>query len=302
MWLLLIAVLVAFYALWMAMTGRVGAADSTELNTGGRFIVAGVALVAFGIAYAAYHPLDSASEVIADLTPAREVAAITSEAPTVQANRMPVGTTADVSGAVDEVVEPAPVAEGELEPAMPEKGLVVAANEGNGRLSESAAAMEAQAHSVPVAAMTQVPRRASSAPVENVGAVSVPEPASLPVKASPEVLAPPARLGRKSHGPLQILIENQLGNDQQGEQLTLSIEGKSVADIDIDARHPTTVVAVALPRPGRLYYRLEGLSEDGVGSRLKGGGCIRVEDGARYVVRRKPGSHKVFLERMRSAA
>lgn len=288
--LALIAVLLAFYALWMAVTGRTGAAGSTELNASGRVIVALVALIAFGIAYAAYHPLLYNRPALA-AAPVREKAVPVSETPEIRANPMPVGRNENVSAAADQSVEPAVKSvQQESRPASLDQSAPSAAPENSGRLSKSAAAIEAEAGRKPATAELS---GVSPAQVSPAAVTASNQGAELPGSAPS-----PGRLARR---PLQIQIENQLGSDQQGERLTLSIEGKAVADIEIDARRPAVVVPVSLPRPGKLHYRLEGLSDDGIGTRLKGEGCIPVDDGARYVVRRKPGSQKVFLERTRLA-
>lgn len=303
---IVVLVVVAVYALWMAATGRISGSDTTELSVGGRVVIAGVALLAFGIAYAATQRVGNGSQALADLTPEREVTTPANVSQAVRANPMPVGSTSDVTAPADsEAVLPAePVAMAEL-PTGEMKSPDPKADRGEG-LSESAAAMEAAARDRPThdlaPALTTKPEKVRTAPVAVSEPAKIAQPLVPPhavVSTQTRVAVPPR--SRQPYGPLLIHIDNQLGGDQQAEQLTLSIEGKPVADIDIDGSRPAVTVAVSLPRPGKLFYRLEGLSEDGTGTRLKGSGCIRVDDGARYVVRRKTGSRKVFLERVKAA-
>ena len=91
-------------------------------------------------------------------------------------------------------------------------------------------------------------------------------------------------------------VQNTLGPTQARERLTLSIEGRPVADLAVDSRRPGVEVSVPLPRGGLLHYRLEGASDDGGATTLVGEGCIRVQDDAHFDVRRRQGSQKVFLE------
>ena len=189
------------------------------------------------------------------------------------------------------------------------------ADEGSGTAGLSAAAAELEEKSrlrreraarAPAYAGPEAAEPAArEAPAETAQATAPQRVAAL-VKPTPrKSYSPrsPRNERRATHsGPLLMHVHNTLGRDQQREQLTLMIEGKRVADIEVDDFAPEASIAIELPRPGLLHYRLEGVSEDDRTMRLVGEGCIRVRDGARFAVRRKDGSRKVFLEQQSGRA
>ncbi len=93
-----------------------------------------------------------------------------------------------------------------------------------------------------------------------------------------------------------LTVYNDLGADQEYEQLNLRIEGKTVAVIEVDRSQPAVQVDVPLPRPGLLHYELEGLALAGGTRRLVGRGCITVRGDARFAVKRRGGSNRVYLQ------
>lgn len=99
-----------------------------------------------------------------------------------------------------------------------------------------------------------------------------------------------------SAGALTIHIRDELGERQTRERLHLMIEGKRVASFTVDEDQPGIRLPVPLPRPGLLHYRLEGEARGEGRTYLVGEGCIEALDGARFEVRRHPGSRRVFLE------
>jgi len=322
----LVLLVIAFYAVWIGATGRVGGNEGAELTVGGRALVIGFALVAFGAAYAVYsHPrsegLLAASSVPA--TPSNppesrglKVAETTILDPGVDADATPAAgrDAASESGAGKVTAEA--VAESQAGEAAPAKvpvaaaSPVVASEEAEG-LSAGAALLEAQAlrsrrplpETAPVVAS---PASKTSAPLPSaattrLAAVDQPTPARVSKPAPRSSTRSGSGRTRVASAPLTLHVHNALGASQQREQLTLSIEGLAVADIEVDGSRPAVSVAVPLPRPGLLHYRLRGLSEGDDTLQLAGEGCIRVRDGARFVVRRKEGSRKVFLEQLRAA-
>ncbi|MES2885962.1 MAG: hypothetical protein V4709_14245 [Pseudomonadota bacterium] len=298
----LVLLVIGFYAFWLAIVGRVAANQGPELSIVGRAVVLGMGVLALGIAYAVYsNPQTGSFSELASMPPAMssnppesrgsEPAAAAPPETVAAAEETPALASSEAQPKAEEAAAPVAAAEPE-QPAV---------NEGNG-LSAAAARMEAEALR---------PRRAAIAAAEPV---AEPEPVAGPVErqlapattatAQRRVVAEPAARSKSTRNtgidrrsqPLLLHVHNSLGRDQAREQLTLSIEGLAVADIEVDGSRPSVAVAVPLPRPGLLHYRLEGVSEDDGTTVLRGEGCIRVKDGARFAVRRQAGSRKVFLE------
>jgi len=250
--------------------------------------------VAFGAAYAVYqHPVDQSGVVVQ--TP---VAAATPSTPPDSRGQPVVESDEAVStellmapergAAADEAEPEAPADQPVAVAAKTPSASPVAVDEtADDALSPSAAALEnrAQQPSTRIASDEAV---FAEAPAKTTAAA----------KADTEVLGPAKRSRRY---PLLLHVQNQLGPDQEREQLTLRIEGKTVARIAVDDDNPKTSVAVPLPRPGLLHYRLEGFSESSGKTELLGHGCIKVRDGSRYAVRRAADGRRVFLEAARKA-
>lgn len=296
MLLLLISVLallvVAFFALWVGVVGRVSN-EGPELSVAGRGLAVVIALVAFGGAYAIYQfPVGSSAGVTTAATPAVAISTAMSSAPP-DSRGQPVEESGEaVSTELLMAPEPGPDEAMELsqvsEPQSASPAPAQAANElpsvDAEALSPSAAALESR--SLDRAQPSRVPAEPAPAAL----------PTSLPATAeeAETLLVGPTKRSRRY--PLLLHVHNQLGEDQQREQLTLLIEGKTVARIGVDDANPKAAVAVPLPRPGMLHYRLEGFSVGSGKTELLGHGCIKVRDGSRYRVRRTADGRGVFLE------
>jgi len=294
----LVLLVIAFFALWVGVVGRVSSNEGPELSIPGRALVFVIALVAFGAAYAVYqHPVDQSGVVVQ--TP---VAVATPSTPPDSRGEPVVESEEAVSTELLMAPEPGATAD-EAEPELPtDEPVAVAARTPSASpvavderrddaLSPSAAALETRA--------LQPGRRIASD--ETVFAEAPARTIAETVaagKADSEVIGPAKRSRRY---PLLLHVQNQLGPDQEREQLTLRIEGKTVARIAVDDDNPRTSVAVPLPRPGLLHYRLEGFSEASGKTELLGHGCIKVRDGSRYAVRRAADGRRVFLEAARKA-
>ncbi len=291
---ILVLLVVAFYSVWVVVTGHVSGPESPELHLPGRALMAMIALVALGAAYAVYRLPDSQTDWISAAAPAtlspppetRSSTAAASEAATAQSVK-------DDAVAVTTVGTAASTASG--------PGKDEARNEaeqedisGSAALHETEVRQPLSERGVAAAIAPAMPTapRYTAATAKSPPAAAVPQQVAI-------AAAPPKGVSRRlssRHAPLTLHIQNTLGRDQQYEQLTLSIEGLAVAEIAVDEQRTVVAVAVPLPRPGLLHYRLEGVSDEGGSRPLLGEGCIRVRDGSRFAVRRRPGSQKVFLE------
>lgn len=277
----LVLLAVGFYTLSVGATGRAGAGEGTALSSRTRALVLLLSIASLGGAYMLYRkPLEPAPELdaIAATAPALPVSRGRNEAPRAEAAAEPIAAVPDAEkpDAADPV--PTPVVEESL--------------------SSAALALEAENQTPkPVTVLEPEPvveRQWVAAP-----AIVPPEkPAVAPARSTKPVKPRQSRAAErsKSDKPVVLRVQNLLGPTQAREQLTLSIEGRPVAELAVDARRPGVEVAVPLPRGGLLRYRLEGVSDDGFTTTLVGEGCIRVQDEARFDVRRRPGSQKVFLE------
>ncbi|MDO9453565.1 MAG: hypothetical protein Q7J29_11990 [Stagnimonas sp.] len=299
----LVLLVIAFYALWVGTMGRVSGNEGAELSLTGRVVVFGIALVAFGVAYAVYSQPQYETETVATApatpsTPPESrggtVAETGDEGETVKPAPANSSDSAIVRGA--EVPEAADTAQPTLTTAA-RPAVTTETDDDDQGLSAGAALLEAQARqprrqpAAPFQAADEAPVRIADASVEK------------PTRAdSPRTAKSASRVStRTQRNPLLLHVHNRLGRDQLSEQLTLIIEGRPVADIAVDGSRPAVAVTVPLPRPGLLHYRLEGVSEQDGTTQLVGEGCIRVRDGARFAVRRKDGSRKVYLEATRAA-
>jgi len=297
----LVLLVIAFYALWVTVLGQVSGRESPELSVGGRVLMLGVAIVAFIGAYLIYRHADGDPSLAAvDVSNPPESRGIPAE-------DLPVlpKVAAKADGGQD-----APVAEHEPESATEvAQADPIAEEAGTGAeaTSSDAEGLSASAALLENKRLMAATRRVETAYAPEAVAIEDKRAApAVPRSSTPEKSSrAPTRSNRSARassqkalprGPVLLHLQNSLGRDQQREQLTLSIEGLAVADIEVDSLTPNVTVAVPLPRPGLLHYRLEGVSEADSSKRLVGEGCIKAIDGARFVVRRKPGSRKVFLE------
>ena len=299
----LVLLVIAFYALWVGTTGRVNGNDGPELSLTGRVVVFGVALVAFGVAYAIYSQPQYETEAVATAPATPSTPPESRGGSVAETNDESEEVKPAPANSSDSITARKPDATDIADAALPTKtaeerpAVATESAEDDQGLSAGAALLEAQARqprrqpSVPFEAMDDTtPRVVSTSAASSVRADSLP--AAKPVKRA---------TSRTRRNPLLLHVHNRLGRDQLSEQLTLIIEGKPVADIAVDGSNPAVAVTVPLPRPGLLHYRLEGVSEQDGTTRLVGEGCIRVRDGARFAVRRKDGSQKVYLEATRAA-
>ncbi len=292
----LVLLVIAFYAVWVAAMGRVQGNEGPELSLGSRVMVGGVAVLALGLAYAVYSHPSSKPLVTAATAISRPSTPPDSRGspPLPAADPIIAGPTLDepladeaMAPAVEDEKGQAPEAAPEVETAETTQSSEPAEN---ADLSAAALALEDAALR---------PRRTLPAPK----AAAMPATAAE-VSADTTTAAPAhSSTGRRGKGrkPLTLHVSNALGSDQDSERLTLRIEGKTVAEMQVDSRRPAVDVAVPLPRPGKLHYRLEGVSEANGRNRVVGEGCIWVQDGSRYTVRRKDGSRKVYLQASRAS-
>ena len=314
----LVLLVIGFYALWVAATGRVSGPESPELHVPGRGLVLVVGLVALGAAFSIYRQPDTQSQWNASAppsTPAPAASAVQTaeEDEVAQTEAVMAESIVDDTAAAEASAAPSEVATvtepaATPEPAKEEVAAATAAAPDSG-LSSTAAQLEAEARAprrerVTAPTESKLVETASAAVIATPRATT-PAPRSTPPTRRNETprQTPPRSArnrARESYGPLTLHVHNRLGRDQRYEQLTLSIEGLAVADFDVDTQRPEVSVAVALPRPGLLYYRLEGFSDGRKTGELRGQGCIHVRDGSRFTVRRQPGSDQVFLEASRA--
>lgn len=290
----LVLVVIAFYALWIGVMGHVNGNEGPELSLGGRVLMVTVALLAFVSAYLMYSrsgdapaalAVNSSSAAVPAMSPPSRASTVVAAVDATPATVLPASNSAEIRPAAvaDPVADTAP----ERQSGQPPEGV----------LSASAALMESEVRGR--AALPASPAAKPVASITPARVAVVPVPETLPAKAAIPKTRRTVRPRTARSGPLVLHLDNTLGRDQVYEHLTLSIEGQVVAQLEVDDGTPRSRVSVQLPRAGLLNYRLEGLSEGRRTTQLVGVGCIRVRDGARFVVRRKPGSHQVFLEAAR---
>ena len=110
----------------------------------------------------------------------------------------------------------------------------------------------------------------------------------------------PARASARRGQGTTIHILDALGEGQNEERLTLSIEGRPLANIAVNRSKPSVHVPLLLPRPGYLHYTLAGSAlEDGY-RRLEGSGCIEMLNGFSYEVRHTDDGKRLYLHRLSS--
>jgi hypothetical protein len=84
-----------------------------------------------------------------------------------------------------------------------------------------------------------------------------------------------------------IRVHNRLDAAQAREHLQFYIEGRRVAELDVDPRRPVRDASIHLPLPGRLRYALRGYTEWNGGKRVPVDiyGCLEAVPGRSFVVR-----------------
>lgn len=302
----LVLLVIGFYALYIGAVGRAGNGEA-PLTPPRRLGMLLIGLVALGVAFMVYsHPssLQSASTapkswntqpVSAQQDPADAATEQAANATAADGDSPAPAAAAEGAAAPEPVAESKPVpkpasteAEGGVSAAAlaMEKELLRRRQRLPGGESESALAAEVVAEAAPAAVTTP----ASAAPATRTARRKT-------GSTSNRYRAPEPWLGPAQ--PLTIVIHNELGETQQRERLSLLIEGKRVASFEISDAEPVIELPIRLPRPGLLHYRLEGESVQGRRQALSGQGCISAIDGARFQVRRSPGSRRVFLESTR---
>lgn len=307
----LLLLVVGFYAVFIGAVGRASAGEM-PMSVPRRLGVSGIGLAALGVAYLVYsHPnsLQSGAGV------PKSWSATPSNPPEDRGNMASAsgsGSSEPVLSA-SAVAEPSP-AQSTAPTPTPVPMPVAASDAGDGQMSAAAAAMDAELlrRRQGLPALTEAP--VGGEPVEAAPAA----PASTPREPAPAVTPDvPARVATARPAtrtttarrpstpklgpaqPLTIVIRNELGERQQSERLSLLIEGKRVASFEVTDLMPVIELPIDLPRPGLLHYRLEGETVQGQRQTLRGQGCISATDGARFEVRRTPGSQRVFLESSR---
>jgi hypothetical protein len=92
-------------------------------------------------------------------------------------------------------------------------------------------------------------------------------------------------------GGIVIEVASQLEPGQLTQQLQLYLEGRRVANFDLDSLHPQGALRIALPGPGRLRYQLRGITDSDPRGQLAVDtrGCIDILPGGRYALRSNGG-------------
>ncbi|MDP3859540.1 MAG: hypothetical protein Q8Q73_17425 [Stagnimonas sp.] len=309
----LVLLVIGFYALYIGAVGRVGNGEAplTPPRRLGMMLIGLVALVVAFMVYSHPSSLQSASSApkswnAQPASPQQDPGdAATEQAANATAAE---GESPTPAAAAETPAGPEPVAEGK--PAPKPKSASV---ETEGGVSAAALAMEREL----LRRRQRLPGIEGELPMaaevvaESKPAATLPPPAGSPAPAPATKASRPAATTTSSRRyrapeptlgpaqPLTIVIHNELGETQQRERLSLLIEGKRVASFEITDAAPVIELPIRLPRPGLLHYRLEGESVQGRRQALSGQGCISAIDGARFQVRRAPGSRRVFLESTR---
>lgn len=304
----LVLLVIGFYAVIVGAVGRAAVGDGA-LSPAKRLGMMALGLVALVLAYLSYsYPLGrNAVEGLPqdaarwDAMPSNppESRGDSPAAATPVAVAEPSDNAAELLAAVAADAAQETVVETAAAPAAA-PGLASAPVESG--LSATAAAMEAELlrrrqglSPLPADATTPEPPPAAAVAAAPSPAPVARQAARSPARPSASRVTTPRPLP-SAYAPLTIVIHNQLGERQQRETLSLLIEGRRVASFEITEATPVIELPVRLPRPGLVHYRLEGESGQGRPTALSGQGCISAVDGARFHVRRQPGSQRVFLE------
>lgn len=313
------------------ISGAVGRAGGEEtLSPPKRIVMLVVGLSALGVAYLVYshprslvsasaerapqswnampsNPPESRGAPAADPDPDAAAAEAALATVSTGAAQLEAGTAGEPEAPAP---TPAPAAEGDGEvsaAALAMEAELMRRRKGLPSLTaavpEESAAEVAEAEPVPapaVATASVAPpaRNATSAPARRDAPVRADSGRSRATDSTPRRRSPVMSASRRPLplNPLTIVIHNELGDRQQRETLSLVIEGKRVASFEITDAAPIIELPIRLPRPGLIHYKLEGESVQGRRQTLRGQGCISAVDGARFQVRRNPGSQRVFLE------
>jgi hypothetical protein len=89
--------------------------------------------------------------------------------------------------------------------------------------------------------------------------------------------------------PVELRIIGRLRAGEAAERVTVHLQGRMVAALVVDRRHPVAAVAVRLPRPGRYGYALSSAAVFEVNRARyrvagQGGGVVEVRAGRSVVV------------------
>lgn len=313
------------YALFLALTGRIGSEE--VLSPPKRIVMTLAGLVALGIAFVVYsnpralfasaeqapkswnampsNPPETRGSTIAEADAAAEAALANPAARTVTTDGAAPAAPATPAATAP---TPVPAGDGDSDSEVSAAALAMEAELMRRRKGLPSLPGEPERPAVVAQAQTGAGMDADPAPAAAAPA-SAPSRSVAPTPARRESTARTDSGNRRSSGsatrsrrpipplePLTIVIHNELGETQQRETLSLVIEGKRVASFEITDAAPIIALPIRLPRPGLIHYKLEGETVQGRRQTLSGQGCISATDGARFQVRRNPGSRRVFLE------
>jgi hypothetical protein len=118
--------------------------------------------------------------------------------------------------------------------------------------------------------------------------------ADTPVQAPTEPTAPPP-------SSVDFTVQDELGELQITEQITVHIDGRMVGTLTVDAVHPTSTLTVTVPEPGRYEYTLESSTMFDLDSGPTeipghGSGQIDVKAGSAFSIVYDIGETELLLE------
>lgn len=288
-------------ALLVALTGR-ATDQAPALSTSKRAALIGVGLVAWLGAFYMYIKPQSGDEGTATALSwgdARrsETPVSLRESPTLNRESGADNTTLSPSAAAMEAS-----ADRRIEPALPEK-LVQIGSDGD-VIAEPAEAEVVRTPPKPAsttAVLVPVPQQTSLPQLTGTPTITRPVVAAAPRNYAPRPAKPRAPRPSQPVAPgkgTTIHILNSLGEDETQERLTLAIEGRPLANFEVNTAKPNVHVPLVLPRPGKLHYTLTGTSlRDGY-VRLAGKGCIEMTHQSSYEVRRTEDGSQLYLARV----
>jgi hypothetical protein len=130
---------------------------------------------------------------------------------------------------------------------------------------------------------------------------TVPEVGGSPVAHADTPIQAPKEPNATPPSPVDFTIQDELGELQITEQITVHIDGRMVGTLTVDAVHPTSTVTVTVPEPGRYNYTLESsttfdLENGPTEIPGHGRGQIDVKDGSAFSVFYDIGETELSLE------
>lgn len=203
--------------------------------------------------------------------------------------------------------------ESEIEPALPEQLVQVGGTEKPLSAPITTAAVAEPVRSEPARLIAAPLPRYSATYAAPVAPAVRPASEPVPVRGSaPQAVASAPRKPRpaapKKSKPATeqiangkgttIHILNSLGADETQEKLTLTIEGRPLANFEVNTAKRSVHVPLVLPRPGVLNYTLSGTSLREGYTRVTGKGCIEMTHQSSFEVRRVNGSDELYLHRV----